>query len=143
MEINVKKQKPVLITGGCGFVGRHLTKKIVERGDSVWIIDNLFTGKHPDIWLSSFKKKSSGKDGIIRYQKGNQEIVFIEKDAIDFFTDELKGRPRISVPQFGDAYHLASIVGGRTLIDGDPVLVATDFAIDALFFAWITKERDC
>jgi UDP-glucose 4-epimerase len=33
-----------LITGGAGFIGSYLTKKLVEGGDQVVVIDNLSTG---------------------------------------------------------------------------------------------------
>jgi UDP-glucose 4-epimerase len=34
----------VLITGGAGFVGSHLSEALLERGDDVFILDNLSTG---------------------------------------------------------------------------------------------------
>ena len=34
----------VLITGGAGFVGSHLAEVLLERGDEVFILDNLSTG---------------------------------------------------------------------------------------------------
>jgi UDP-glucose 4-epimerase len=34
----------VLITGGAGFVGSHLAETLLDRGDEVFIIDNLSTG---------------------------------------------------------------------------------------------------
>src|SRR6187399_764355 len=34
----------VLITGGAGFVGSHLAEAFLERGDEVFILDNLSTG---------------------------------------------------------------------------------------------------
>jgi len=38
-----------LVTGGAGFIGSHLTKKLVENGDSVTVIDNLNTGKEENL----------------------------------------------------------------------------------------------
>jgi UDP-glucose 4-epimerase len=35
----------VLVTGGCGFIGFHLTKRLVEKGFDVDVIDNLSIGK--------------------------------------------------------------------------------------------------
>jgi len=34
----------VLITGGAGFVGSHLAEALLDRGDEVFVIDNLSTG---------------------------------------------------------------------------------------------------
>ncbi len=37
-------KKKVLVTGGAGFIGSHLCKKLIDLGRSVVCIDNLFTG---------------------------------------------------------------------------------------------------
>ena len=34
----------VLITGGAGFVGSHLSDGLLARGDEVFVLDNLSTG---------------------------------------------------------------------------------------------------
>ena len=39
----------VLITGGAGFLGSHLADKLVDRGDDVICLDNLFTGSKRNI----------------------------------------------------------------------------------------------
>ena len=38
-----------VITGGAGFIGSHITKKLVERGDVVTVIDNMNTGKEKNL----------------------------------------------------------------------------------------------
>jgi UDP-glucose 4-epimerase len=35
----------ILVTGGAGFIGSHIVDNLIERGDSVVIVDNLSTGK--------------------------------------------------------------------------------------------------
>src|SRR3982750_45434 len=39
----------VLITGGAGFVGSHLSEALLERGDEVFILDNLSTGSFDNV----------------------------------------------------------------------------------------------
>ncbi|MBU1019263.1 SDR family oxidoreductase [Patescibacteria group bacterium] len=41
--------KKTLITGGAGFIGSHLAKKLLELGHSVRILDNFSTGKRENI----------------------------------------------------------------------------------------------
>src|SRR5260221_9601173 len=33
--------KKILLTGGAGFIGSHVAQKLLERGDSVVIVDNM------------------------------------------------------------------------------------------------------
>jgi UDP-glucose 4-epimerase len=39
----------VLITGGAGFVGSHLTDRLIGRGDEVLVIDNYATGRRDNL----------------------------------------------------------------------------------------------
>jgi UDP-glucose 4-epimerase len=39
----------VLITGGAGFIGSHLSEELLERGDEVFVLDNLSTGSIANI----------------------------------------------------------------------------------------------
>lgn len=39
----------VLDCGGAGFIGSHLTKQLLDRGDTVAILDNLGTGNFENI----------------------------------------------------------------------------------------------
>ncbi len=39
----------ILITGGAGFIGAHLTRRLLARGDKVAILDNLSTGNFDNI----------------------------------------------------------------------------------------------
>ena len=36
--------KKIFLTGGAGFIGSHVAQKLLERGDSVVIIDNMNDG---------------------------------------------------------------------------------------------------
>lgn len=134
-------KKSILITGGCGFVGRHLSKKLIAKGRSLFIVDNLFTGQHPDKWFGvEWNRRQDGS--LLILEKDGVSVTYLEKDALRFFSDFVAGNSDIKIPDFSDVYHLASIVGGRYIIDGDPMLVATDLAIDASFFLWATRFQD-
>ncbi len=39
----------VLVTGGAGFIGSHLTSALVDRGDEVIVLDNLSTGRRENL----------------------------------------------------------------------------------------------
>ena len=39
------KEKEILVTGGCGFIGSEITKQLSSIGANVTIIDNLSSGK--------------------------------------------------------------------------------------------------
>lgn len=120
-------------------MGRHLVKKLLERGDSIYIIDDLSTGKHPDVWLEKkWQKKTQNNEEIV-YSLDRQTVTFLLADALQVFVGLVNKAVKTSLPDFGDVFHLASIVGGRALIDGDPLMVAKDLAIDASFFLWATR----
>lgn len=42
-------RKRVMVTGGAGFLGSHLIDRLIERGDEVLCLDNLFTGTKQNI----------------------------------------------------------------------------------------------
>lgn len=137
-------KKPILVTGGCGFVGRHLIKKLLPQKIPIWVIDDLSTGKHPDLWLISNNgwKKRGEKNGVISYSGEYAEINFIHSNALTVFLDMTDKVNRYGLPKFSDIFHLASIVGGRSVIDGDPMLVGYDLAIDSTLFLWLTRHKD-
>ncbi len=41
--------KRILVTGGAGFIGSHLCRKLLENKDEVICVDNLFTGRKQNI----------------------------------------------------------------------------------------------
>lgn len=46
----MKSKKNILITGGAGFVGSHLCKRLLEEGNNIICLDNLFTGSKKNIY---------------------------------------------------------------------------------------------
>ena len=45
--------RPILITGGAGFIGSHLADALLARGHSVRVLDNLSTGKRDNLPLAN------------------------------------------------------------------------------------------
>ena len=62
-----------VVTGGAGFIGSHITEKLVERGDTVTVIDNLKTGKEKNLEL--VKEKIEFVKGSILDHKLLEEIT--------------------------------------------------------------------
>lgn len=42
-------KKRILITGGAGFVGSHLSERLLKEGNEVYCLDNFFTGQKENI----------------------------------------------------------------------------------------------
>ena len=42
-------RKRILVTGGCGFLGSHLCKRLLNNGHDVIAVDNFFTGTKENI----------------------------------------------------------------------------------------------
>ena len=43
----------VLVTGGAGFIGSHVSEAFLERGDRVWVLDDLSSGKRENVPASA------------------------------------------------------------------------------------------
>ncbi|MFW6074610.1 MAG: NAD-dependent epimerase/dehydratase family protein, partial [Chloroflexota bacterium] len=133
MSVNAS-DRPALVTGGCGFVGRHVVARLVNSGRNVWVIDDLSTGQDPANWLPALGLSVLDPDGQHFGHSNGAVVTWQEGDLRQVLRAALQGD--ISLPEFGDVFHLAAVVGGRLKIDGDPLSVATDLAIDAEFFNW-------
>jgi nucleoside-diphosphate-sugar epimerase len=84
--------KPVsVVTGGAGFLGSHLTDRLLKEGHRVIAVDNLITGNVANI----------------EHLAGNKDYKFINHDVTDF----------IYIP--GQAFRLAR-EPDRLFEDSDP-----------------------
>lgn len=44
-----RSKRRVLVTGGAGFIGSHVADAYLAAGDTVWVVDNLSTGRRENI----------------------------------------------------------------------------------------------
>jgi len=134
-----------LVSGGCGFVGRNLVKRLLEiTDDKLLVVDDLSVGTHPTTWLSLPKTKNI-KD--IEVYGEDERMYFMESDfrkLLRNITEKpnyLQEHYGFDFEKFTDVYHFAAIVGGRAKIEGDPMKVALDLSIDAEFFYWVVNHK--
>lgn len=88
----------VLVTGGAGFIGSHLVERLLERGDTVRVIDNL----------------STGRAGNLAAVRQHPRLVLLEGDI---------GNPSLVAEALAASeliLHLAAAVGVQ-LVAADPV----------------------
>ncbi len=78
------KGKKIMVTGGAGFIGFHLTKKLLELGADVTIYDNLSSGKLENV-------------------KDNPKAKFVKGDILDL-------KQLLGTEKFDLIYHLAAQV---------------------------------
>lgn len=135
--------KTHLITGGCGFVGRNMVKRLyATTTDQIIFIDDLSVGTHPDTWMPAAKSRDG--EGFAVYEN---RLLFIQADALRVmrhFSDDIKlfeEKYQFPIDRINDVFHFAAIVGGRAKIDGDPMAVALDLAIDAEMFYWACRYK--
>lgn len=69
----------VLVTGGAGFIGSHICQRLLDAGDEVICLDNLFTGRRENVNLLSQNKNFE----FIRHDV--TEPILLEVDRIFHF----------------------------------------------------------
>lgn len=76
-----------------------------------------------------------GKYFQMHYKDHDLTVIDIKSgnDCRDFF--------KVNREYYDLVIHLAAIVGGRKTIEGNPLSVATDLAIDSDFFQWVLLTR--
>ena len=116
--------KKVLVTGGAGFVGRHLIGRLLKEGNEVHAVDKiapLTGGLHLEKW-PFFDPRDY------------RHFHFYHEDCRDYFR-KVKDR------DFDYCFHLAAMVGGRMMIENNPLAVADDLSIDAHYWEWAVETK--
>lgn len=89
----------VLITGGAGFIGSHLAQSCLERGDEVYIIDDLSTGSMDNVRFLQETPAYKNKIFVHINTILNRDLMM-----------ELTGICDV-------VYHLAAAVGVQTILE--------------------------
>ena len=92
----------ILVTGGAGFLGSHLCDRLINNGDKVICMDNLFTGR---------------KENIAHLSQ-NSEFEFIEHDVIEPFEYEVDQIYNLACPASPPHYQYNPIRTIKTSIMG-------------------------
>jgi UDP-glucose 4-epimerase len=99
-----------VVTGGAGFIGSNITKKLVERGDIVTVIDNMNTGKEKN--LESVVDK-------INFVKGDvldtEMLESITKDVDGVFHQAALASVQDSFDE-PDEYHNVNVNGTENIL---------------------------
>jgi GDP-L-fucose synthase len=113
-----------VVTGGAGFVGRHLVGALLARDFEVVCVDPIVPrtgGLEPARWPAGDPREHEG-------------FSFVQEDCRSWFA-------RSRAAAFDYAFHLAAMVGGRLMIDYEPLAVAEDLAIDAGYWRWAEHAK--
>jgi UDP-glucuronate decarboxylase len=96
------QRKRILVTGGAGFLGSHLCEKLLDQGNDVICVDNLFTGS---------------KDNI-RHLMDNNYFEFIRHDVTQPLYVEVDQIYNLACPASPIHYQHDPIATGKTSIMG-------------------------
>jgi len=92
----------ILVTGGAGFLGSHLCDRLIERGDDVLCLDNLFTGRKSNI----------------AHLLGHPQFELIRHDVIDPFKFEVDQIYNLACPASPPHYQYNPIKTTKTSVMG-------------------------
>jgi len=67
--------RKVLVTGGAGFIGSHLCEALLHRGDEIWVIDDLSTGRIENIAHLASNETFHFAEGSILNSSSLQPLV--------------------------------------------------------------------
>jgi nucleoside-diphosphate-sugar epimerase len=119
------EMKKILVTGGAGFVGRRFCKRFLDGGHKVHCVDNI-------VPMTGGLDPSAGWP--LYEPRDYKNFQFFYEDCRSYFKRE-------TADDFDAVFHLAAIVGGRMMIERNPLAVADDLAIDAAYWEWAASAR--
>ena len=109
----------VLITGGAGFIGSHLADAYIERGDEVFVLDDLSTGSIDNI----------------RHLRGHPRFHYT--------IESVHHAPTVAelVDQCDVVFHLAAAVGVRLIVESPVRTIETNVHGTEVVLAQANKKK--
>jgi UDP-glucose 4-epimerase len=108
-----------LITGGAGFIGSYLAEKLLERGDQVYVLDDLSTGSFDNIRQIKNHPNFTYCIDTVRNERLTAELV----DTCDV------------------VYHLAAAVGVRLIVESPVNTIETNIHGTDIVLKLAAKKR--
>jgi UDP-glucose 4-epimerase len=113
-----RSHRHVLVTGGAGFIGSHLTEALLAQGAAVTVVDDFSTGARANL------------DAASAFHGDRLRIV---ESTVSAWA--------ASAPAFDAAFHLAASVGVRLVMD-DPARAAERNVGETMaLLAWASRTR--
>jgi UDP-glucose 4-epimerase len=109
----------ILITGGAGFIGSHLSEMLLPAAASITIIDNLSTGSRANL----------------APHKANPKLKLVEGDLADILLQIPQSQP------IDQVYHLAAAVGVKKVIDEPIESIETNILQTATLLHFAASRR--
>ncbi len=108
-----------LITGGAGFIGSHLAERLLQRGDTVVLLDNLSTGSMENI----------------RHLKSSE--------SMSYHLDNLENRQLVAelVDDADIVVHLAAAVGVKLIVESPVRTIETNVNGTQMILEAACKKR--
>lgn len=96
----------ILITGGAGFIGSHLAEELINRGNEVFVLDNLSTGLIHN---------------IEHLEENPRFHCYIDSVEHQELTEQL-------IKQCDQVYHLAAAVGVKLIVQNPTQTIETNIS---------------
>lgn len=106
----------ILITGGCGFLGSNLSEEVLQRGDELFIFDNLSrSGSEENLkWLKSKGKFKHYNSDIRSYNDVETSIIDCKPDVIFHLAGQVAMTTSLSNPRLDFEIN---VLGGNNLLE--------------------------
>ncbi|CAN6469306.1 unnamed protein product [Victoria cruziana] len=118
------KGKRIVVTGGAGFVGSHLVDRLIERGDSVIVVDNFFTGR---------------KENVMHHM-GNPRFELIRHDVVEPILLEVDQIYHLACPASPVHYKFNPVKTIKTNVVGTLNMLGLAKRVGARFLLTSTSE---